>query len=342
MIKNKLIFFVIHQKHYARLLAKPFFGIFKIKISVNPTTMKRRYFVGLLPGLAVALSSLRFFENKSGKLPISANEYNWVTFYNRAGKEWGKDWDQCLDEFAKTNIPGFEPSISDAAHLKAMIPYLKKYQLQIPSIYVGSQMHEEDLAKNSTDQILEIAKLAKPLGTKIIVTNPNPIQWGGGPLKDDTKLLCQSSHLDKLGKSLKEMGITLAYHTHDVELQAGAREFHHVLQNTSPENLALCMDVHWIYRGSGNSQLAVFDILKMYGDRIVSLHLRQSRNGIWTDTFQINGDIDYTRFAREINKMGIHPHLVIEQCLEEKSVQNHDVVNAHKISYSNILKLFNS
>jgi len=102
------------------------------------------------------------------------------------------------------------------------------------------------------------------------------------------------------------------------------------------------MDVHWIYRGSGNSQVAVFDTLKMYGNRIVSFHLRQSQKGIWTDTFQPEGDIDYVRFAQEVKKMGINAHLVIEQCLEEKTVQNNSVVEAHKINYSAIKKLFNS
>ncbi len=304
--------------------------------------MNRRNFVSMLPGLAVVLSSQKLLTDEKASLPISANEYNWVTFYNREGKEWGKDWDTCLAEFAKTKIPGFEPSINNAAHLEEMIPILRKYQIQLPSIYVGSLMHEEELAQKSSEQLIEIAKKAKSFGTKIIVTNPNPIQWGSGPLKNDRQLLCQSTHLDKVGKSLRAMGVKLAYHTHDVELKAGAREFHHVLQNTSPENLSFCMDVHWIYRGSENSQLAVFDTLKMYGDRIVSFHLRQSQNGIWTETFHPEGDIDYNKFAEEVKKMGIKAHLVIEQCLEEKTIQKLSVVEAHKINYSEVNKLFNS
>jgi inosose dehydratase len=188
---------------------------------------------------------------------------------------------------------------------------------------------------------LEIAGKAKSLGTKIIVTNPNPIQWGGGPLKNDEQLFCQSTYLDQLGEAISGMGMKLAYHTHDVELLAGAREFHHVLQNTSPENLHFCMDVHWMYRGSGNSQWAVFDTLKMYRDRIVSFHLRQSKDGVWTETFQANGDIDYPRFVREIEKLGIKAHLVIEQCLEEKTPVQFGAVKAHQINYDEIKKLFN-
>jgi len=305
-------------------------------------SMKRRDFIGLIPLTILLTSSNKLKLSQNNPLPISANEYNWITFYNRSGKTWGKNWDACLGEFAKTGIQGFEPSLKNAAHLQVLIPYLDKYKIQMPSFYVGSLMHKEDEANKSIENILEIAENAKKLGTKIIVTNPNPIQWGDSPLKNDAQLLCQSAHLDQLGKEISKMGMKLAYHTHDVELRAGAREFHHVLQNTDPKHLYFCMDVHWIYRGSENSQLAVFDILKMYGDRIVSFHLRQSENEIWTDTFSAKGDIDYVLFAEEVKKMGIKAHLVIEQCLEEKTKQQFDVVKAHQINLKEVKKLFNS
>ncbi len=305
--------------------------------------MNRRNFVGILPSVAVVLmgsSPLRL--GKIESLPISCSEYDWVTFYARDGKKWGENPDACLAEFSASKIPGLELSLNHPDQLEKLIPYLKKYQIQLPSVYIGSIMHEESEAKKSSEMILAIATIAKNLGTKIIVTNPNPIQWGDGQLKTDEQLSCQSAHLESLGKSLLPLGIRRAYHTHDMELKAGAREFHHVLQNTTPEALSFCMDVHWIYRGSGNSQLAVFDTLKMYGDRIISFHLRQSKNGIWTETFEADGDIDYVKFAKEVKKMGIIAHLVIEQCLEEKTVRKLDAVQAHKINLREITNLFQS
>lgn len=70
--------------------------------------------------------------------------------------------------------------------------------------------------------------------------------------------------------------------------------------------------------------------------------MRQSNNGIWTDAFNPHGDIDYFRFATEVKKMGIKAHLVIEQCLEEKTIQQYDVVKAHQINLKEVQKLFNS
>lgn len=86
--------------------------------------------------------------------------------------------------------------------------------------------------------------------------------------------------------------------------------------------------MHWVYRGSQNSQLAVFDVLKMYGSRIVELHIRQSENGIWKETFGA-GDVDYQHFTNELDKMKIKPHLVIEKCIEEKTPNKMKAVAAH-------------
>ena len=48
-----------------------------------------------------------------------------------------------------------------------------------------------------------------------------------------------------------------------------------------------------------------------------------------SETFSAEGDIDYNKLAREIKKLGIKPHLVIEQCLEDKTEKNIDVISAH-------------
>ena len=77
-----------------------------------------------------------------------------------------------------------------------------------------------------------------------------------------------------------------------------------MLLATDPKNVSLCLDVHWVYRGSGNSQVALFDIVKLYGKRIAELHLRQSKGGIWQETFT-EGDIDYPRLVQMLDGLGV-------------------------------------
>jgi inosose dehydratase len=298
--------------------------------------MKRRNFIAAVPVLGL----LQKFEVAKESFPISSNSYNWGTFYGRENKNWGENPDADFAEYAKTGLQAYEPSLGSAEEATKLIAVLKKHKIKMPSIYIGSVLHEKDQIEASIKKILEIAEVVKNYGTKIIVTNPNPIAWRSDKLKSDEQLVLQANALEKIGRSLKVMGLKLAYHTHDVELKAGAREFHHMLQNTSPENLYFCMDVHWVFRGSQNSQLAVFDILKMYGNRIIELHIRQSKNGIWQEVFSGDGDIDYKQFAVELIKKKLKPHIVIEQCLEKDSPNTMNAVQAHTIDLKEIKDTF--
>ncbi|MCF0049805.1 sugar phosphate isomerase/epimerase [Dyadobacter sp. LJ53] len=291
-------------------------------------TMDRRTFMN---SLAVSAGAA-FLPEKEGiapAFPISCNQYSWITFYAREGKDWGANLDQSLKEFASTGLKAYEPAFTQADEVAKLLPVLKKYQLAMPSVYVNSSLHKADEAAKSIESVLAIADALKPADTKIIVTNPNPLQWGGSENKNDSELAEQAKNLNKLGAELQKRGMTLAYHTHDVELRAAAREFHHMLLATDPKNVSLCLDVHWVYRGSGNSQVALFDIVKLYGKRIVELHLRQSKDGIWQEAFS-DGDIDYRRLLTTLNSMNVKPHLVLEQCLEKTSPKTMDAVEAHK------------
>ena len=71
----------------------------------------------------------------------------------------------------------------------------------------------------------------------------------------------------------------------------------------------------------------------------VELHIRQSVNGVWSETFGA-GDIDYQRFANELKTMNMRPHLVIEQCIETKTPNTMDGKEAHIKDLVMIKKIF--
>ncbi|WP_207509888.1 sugar phosphate isomerase/epimerase family protein [Telluribacter humicola] len=293
----------------------------------------RRQFLSTVTGLTgAALLAPQLLQAEEVKAsPIACNQYTWFTFYSREGRNWTADLDASLAEFKKSGLTAYEPSFNNADEVKKLIPLVKKHSLTVPSAYVNSVLHKADEAQNSIDSVLAIAEATKPLGTRILVTNPSPISWGGTENKNDQELAEQAKNLDKLGAELRKRGVTLSYHTHDVELRAGAREFHHMLLATDPRNVTFCFDVHWVYRGSGNSQIAVFDVLKLYGKRITELHVRQSVGGVWSEAMG-EGDIDYRRLAQELKVLGIRPHIVLEQCIEKPSPHTMQAVEAHQRS----------
>ena len=268
-------------------------------------------------------------------LPLSCNDYTWKMFYGREKKQWMADPDASLTEYVQTGLTAHEPLFNNADEVKKLAPYLTKYQLTMPSLYVNSALHRSDEAQHSIDSVLAIADIAKPLGARIIVTNPNPIKWGSNDDKTDADLTEQAKNLDRLGAELRKRGITLAYHTHAPEHRQAAREFHHMLLSSDPKNVSLCLDAHWVYRGSGDSQVALFDVVKLYGKRIVELHIRQSKGGIWQETLT-DGDIDYRRLVTDLKAQNVRPLVVLEQCLEKGSPNTMGPVEAHKqdISYA--------
>ena len=77
----------------------------------------------------------------------------------------------------------------------------------------------------------------------------------------------------------------------------------------------------------------------MYADRIVELHLRQSTDGIWSETFG-PGDIDYPRLAGLLLDRGIRPHLVIEQAAESGTPHTMPAVETQKRSLGYATEIF--
>jgi inosose dehydratase len=297
----------------------------------------RRSFIGDLGVFAVGLPGLSSTfgvasaQFRPKPLHLACSEYPWTVFYRREGRDFRETLDAGLGEIAAAGFDGYEPLVEEAKDLEHLALLLEKHSLEMRSLYVNSVLHEPDQANKSLDLVLSIAEGAKKLGTRIIVTNPSPIRWGGPQNKDDRQLEIQASALNRLGEELKKSGQILSYHNHDVELRQAAREFHHMLAGTDPDLVAFCLDAHWVYRGAGDSNVALFDVLKLYGPRVTELHIRQSAGGIWSESFG-EGDIDYSRLVQELVKIGKNPHLVIEQAIERESPDSMNALEAHQKS----------
>lgn len=306
--------------------------------------MTRRGFLkrGLLTGGAAVLSpalaaSLARARDKG--LHVACNSYSWQVFFQREGRDFNQSLDEGLGEVAASGLDGYEPGVGGAGEIDRLAPLLKKHGLEMRSLYVNSVLHEPDRAKASIAEVLTVAQKAKTVGTKIIVTNPSPLQWGGPTNKNDAQLKTQAAALDELGAKLRDLGLTLAYHNHDMELREAAREFHHMMLATDPKHVTLCLDAHWVYRGAGNSQVALFDIVKLYGKRVSELHLRQSRDQVWAETFG-PGDIDYPALVEALATHKVRPHLVLEQAVEQGTPKTLTSVEAFRRSTDYVRTLF--
>jgi inosose dehydratase len=292
----------------------------------------RRGFLSLAALGAGALATGAARARAAGRpLPLACSQYSWDVFYRREGKALGEHWDEALAEMASAGFTGLEPLVESPADLATLGPLVRKHGLEMRSLYVNSVLHEPDRVDASVAEVLAVARAARPLGTGIVVTNPSPIRWGGPENKTDAQLVTQSAALDRLGGELAGLGMRLAYHNHDAELRLAARELHHMLAGTDPRHVHFCLDAHWVFRGAGDSRVALFDVLRLYADRVVEIHVRQSHRGVWSETLG-EGDVDYPRLVRELVERGRRPHVVLEAAVESGTPSTMGVVEAHRRS----------
>ncbi len=301
--------------------------------------MDRRQFLSNATCMTAAAALVPLPQRVQTDFHLSCNLYTWYSYYNREGKDFYADIDAGLAQVAASGMDGFEPSLTSVEQVDQMAPLMEKHGLEMRSIYVNSLLHERDAADESIENVLKIVERCKALGTKIVVTNPSPIGWGSPENKTDRQLRDQAVALQRLGSELYNMGITLAYHTHDSEFRAGAREFHHMMISTNPRHVSFCLDVHWVYRGALNSNVALYDVIEMYGDRISELHIRQSRDYIWSETFG-EGDIDYAGVVEVLNRKNLKPMIVFEQAAEEGTPNTMTPLEVHKQSQLAVRKIF--
>jgi inosose dehydratase len=265
------------------------------------------------------------------KLHIATNGFAWQRFYSRSGRNFEDQFETAVAEMAAAGLDGYEGGAATPEALDAIHAKLTNRGLKMRSLYVNSTLHDPEQVDASIRSILRVADRARVAGTEIIVTNPNPIRWGGPENKSDEQIRFQARALNRLGAALKDCGLTLAYHFHDIELRMAARELHHMLVGTDPALVTLCLDAHWIYRGAGNSEIAVFDIARLYADRISELHIRQSKDGTWSETFG-PGDINYPELVRILAERDVRPLLVLEQAVEKESPDTMTAEQAHRKS----------
>jgi inosose dehydratase len=295
----------------------------------QPPLIHRRAFLAAAGAATLAGPAARVLA-ADRPLDVATNTYPWGTFAGRDGRAFDPRSDETLAAIAAAGLTGYEPAIAEVGEIDGLGPRLRAHGLHMASLYVNSSLHDEASAAASIEHVLGIARRAAPLGTRIVVTNPTPIRWGGPENKTDAQLRSQAAALDRLGRELRALGLTLAFHNHDIELRLGAREFHHMLTATDPAHVKFCLDVHWVFRGCGDSQVALFDVLEHYGDRVVELHLRQSNAGVWAEAFAADGDIAYARLADWLRRRKIQPQLTLEQAVEAKSPKTLDAVTAHR------------
>jgi inosose dehydratase len=269
--------------------------------------------------------------NTASKTVVGSNVYGWTQYAQRDGKPFdvqdvisglrdtGYDY---LESFMDVGQPDNNGKLADQFKAKGLQPV---------SIYTGARLHEAGKASETVKKVLAAAKVCQQAGFKVISCNADPI----GREKTDEELKTQAAALTELGEGLNELGLKLGVHHHMPEMANKAREFHYNFRHSQPNVVGFCYDVHWVWKGG----VMPMDALKEYGDRVVTWHLRQSRNGIWWEDLD-TGDIDYAAVARYAREHNMPRRFTVELALEDGTKITRSIVENHRRCREFMRKVF--
>jgi inosose dehydratase len=269
--------------------------------------VSRRHF--LAATAALAWTACRTPTTGKSEGLVGTQLYGWTQYYQRAQRNFEEHLDEVLNACQDCGyhyVEGFL-NVDNPTTNTDFAQRLQKHNLRPVSLYTGGRFHEPSTARQTVDRLLTAATVARQAGFSVINCDPDPV----GREKTDDELRCQAAALVELGHGLKSLGLRLGIHHHAPSLQNRAREFHYNFQHSPAGVVDFCYDVHWVYRGGVAPDLA----LEQYGDRIVSWHLRQSRQQIWWEDLA-PGDIDYPAIARVARERHIAQLYTVELALE--------------------------
>lgn len=238
---------------------------------------------------------------------FSMEGYIWNQYLVRQKKTMAEGLDEIIPMARAAGFSNIElnQSFFDPPLRPRLRDLLRAEKLSMPSVYVGGAMHQREAAEQTIRRALDIGGFCKPFGCRAVVNNPDPKTPAAQ--KSESELDLQASLLNHMGRELKSAGLRLNVHHHSPEMAENAREWRHILKNTDPALVSLCIDLDWVHQG-GQDPLA---ILQEAGDRVAELHLRNSRGKLWLEALE-DGDIDYRHISAYLNRQRLRPLLVVE------------------------------
>ncbi len=194
-----------------------------------------------------------------------------------------------------------------------VLSVLKSQKLLMPSVYVGGPMHRKEEADRTIGEAVEVGKICRPFGCKAIVNNPDPKP--NDERKSDVELGVQADSLNRMGGALAQHGFELRVHHHTPQLKENAREWRHILQNTDPKYVRICVDVDWAYEGG----FEPIPFLREVGKRLREIHVRSARNKLWLEDVE-DSEIDYRKVANYLSEEQLEPLIVVELAYRSNTV----------------------
>lgn len=163
-----------------------------------------------------------------------------------------------------------------------------------------------------------VIRKAKTLGASYVMVAWIPHEGNNFNIDNARKAV---EDFNRVGKILKENGLTFCYHIHGYEFRPykGGTIFDYIAENTNPEYVSFEMDVLWAYHGGQDPA----ELLNKYGSRWKLLHVKDLKKGVKGDhsgsTSTENdvavgtGQIDIPAVMKAAKKVGVKHYFIEDE-----------------------------
>ncbi|WP_266369382.1 sugar phosphate isomerase/epimerase family protein [Tellurirhabdus rosea] len=219
-----------------------------------------------------------------------------------------------LDTIQKLGITEMEGGVPKGMAADEFKKLLKERNIRIPATGAGY----EEITKDP----MAVVQKAKDLGASYVMVAWIPHQKGNFDLKTAQKAV---EDFNRVGKVLKDNGITFCYHNHGYEFQPheNGTLFDYMVKNTNPEYVSFELDIFWAQHG-GADPVA---LLNKYGSRWKLMHLKDMKKGIKgdltggtapeNDVVLGEGQIDIPAILKAAKKAGIQHYFIEDESNKE-------------------------
>ncbi len=266
-----------------------------------------------------------------------------IPSYCFLNKLWGVTGDP-MAPLVMAKACGFEAYEGGGGLNTDVAPIAKRFEqlgLEAPTIFAAPSLFSDNAEAEAEGTLATAKGFQELLGTTVVSLNPiwkteDGTVSGTRIPKTDEELERQAKYFGQLSQELEKVGMCAAYHLHDYEMADNQRDFRSVA--AANPGMKHCLDIHWVYQGAGYCTETLNAFLEEFGQDVVTLHIRQSVDKIWTETFTAEGDIDYRDVFTQLKAKGFDGTFTLEQFKGGEDDQNlaYSFAEAQLISKRNL------
>lgn len=240
-----------------------------------------------------------------------------------------KDVAATLDTIKALGFTEMEGGVPQGLTAEAYRKMLDQRGIKMPATGAG---YEQIVADP-----MSVVTMAKALGASYVMVAWIPHQKGNFTLDNAKKAVAD---FNRVGKILKDNGLTFCYHDHGYEFQPyqNGTLLDYMIQQTDPRYVSFEMDILWTQFGGGDPVA----LLTKYGNRWKLMHLKDLKKGVKgdltggtppeNDVVLGDGQLDMPAILKAAKKVGIRHYFI-----EDES--NHEDIQVPKsIAYLQSLK----